>query len=80
MVARVMDALRDDNTRTLLRPDEAARRLGLTARMLELWRRRGHGPHWVRLTSRVIRYPADALETWIHESQGAPLGKRQAPP
>lgn len=61
---------RDDDGRALLRPDDAARRLGLTARTLELWRRCGRGPRWVRLTSRVIRYPVDALDEWIAAQHG----------
>ena len=49
----------------LLRPEEAARRLGLTVRALDKWRARGIGPRYVRLSARAIRYPLDALEAWI---------------
>ncbi len=73
-----MTTLRDDDTRTLLRPDEAARRLGLTARTLELWRRRGRGPRWVRLTSRVVRYPVIELERWLVEQADAARDEGEA--
>lgn len=49
----------------LLRPEEAARRLGLTVRALDKWRARGIGPRYVRLSARAIRYPLDALEAWV---------------
>lgn len=65
-----MQAMGDEEGRTLLRPDDAARRLGLTVRTLELWRRRGIGPRWLKLTSRVVRYPADALDEWIAAQHG----------
>lgn len=49
----------------LLRPDDAARRLGLSVRALDKWRTRGIGPRYVRLSARAIRYPLDALEEWV---------------
>jgi predicted DNA-binding transcriptional regulator AlpA len=55
----------------LLRPDEAARRLGLTVRTLELYRRRGDGPGFVRLNARTVRYPLDALEEWVEKRSAA---------
>lgn len=59
-----------DNNGTLLRPEDAAARLGVASRTLELWRRRGHGPRWVRLTARVIRYPVEALDEWVAAHRG----------
>jgi predicted DNA-binding transcriptional regulator AlpA len=49
----------------LLRTEEAARRLGVSARTVDSWRWRGTGPRYVKLTSRVVRYPLDALNEWI---------------
>jgi hypothetical protein len=57
----------DDAGPVLLRPEDAARRLGLTVRTLEMWRRRKRGPRFVRLTARVIRYPLPDLEAFIRE-------------
>jgi hypothetical protein len=49
----------------LLRTDEAAHRLQLTTRTLELWRRRGVGPRYIRLNGRVIRYRVEDLNAWL---------------
>jgi predicted DNA-binding transcriptional regulator AlpA len=49
----------------LLRTEEAARRLGVSARTLDSWRWLGTGPRYIKLTARVVRYPADALQEWV---------------
>jgi hypothetical protein len=49
----------------LLRTDEAAHRLQLTTRTLELWRRRGVGPRYIRLNARTIRYRVEDLNGWL---------------
>jgi predicted DNA-binding transcriptional regulator AlpA len=61
----------------LLRPEEAARRLGLTIRALDKWRSRGIGPRYVRLSARAIRYPLDGLEEWIASRAGHPSSGRE---
>ena len=48
----------------LLTPREAARRLGLAVNTLAKLRLRGSGPEYIKLGS-AVRYPADALETYI---------------
>jgi predicted DNA-binding transcriptional regulator AlpA len=72
-----MHSALDDDAPTLLRTEDAARRLGLSARTLDLWRHRGTGPRWVRLTARVIHYPADALEEWIASQRTEVAGGRR---
>jgi predicted DNA-binding transcriptional regulator AlpA len=49
----------------LLRPDEAAARIGVTTRALDKMRQRRTGPPWIKMTARAVRYPSDALEAWI---------------
>ncbi len=44
----------------LLHPVEAAKRLGVSAHVLERWRGSGEGPPFVKFTSKTLRYrPAD---------------------
>ena len=51
----------------LLTQKEAADRLGLSTRFLEVRRYQGGGPPFVRVSSRCVRYrPAD-LEAWAAE-------------
>jgi hypothetical protein len=49
----------------LVTPEELAKRLKLDPRTLQQWRRRNQGPPWIRVSHRVVRYPADQLEAWL---------------
>ena len=49
----------------LLRPVEAAKLLGVTARTLKDWRRDGRGLPFVRLTPRAIRYRRQDVARFI---------------
>lgn len=52
----------------LLTTEEAARFLSVRPRWLELRRHQGgDGPPFVRVSSRQIRYDADALRRWIED-------------
>jgi len=55
----------DDLERLALRPAEAARILGISARTLWSWTRRGVVPY-VHV-GRIVRYPRAALEAWLAE-------------
>ena len=60
----------NSNTRPLgklLTPSEAADKLAVSAQTLAHWRVRGSGPEFVHLSSRCVRYPENALETWLAE-------------
>ena len=52
-------------TEDLLKPKEAAARLGLTVRFLEARRYRGDGPAFVRISPRCVRYRDSDLQEWI---------------
>lgn len=68
----------------LLRTEEAARWLGLSARTLEKHRCTGGGPAYRKLGGRVV-YLVDDLEAWIaasvrrSTSYAGPLGRRGRP-
>ena len=51
----------------LLTQEEAAGRLGLSPRFLEVRRYRGDGPLFVRVSSRCVRYRPQDLEAWTAE-------------
>jgi predicted DNA-binding transcriptional regulator AlpA len=59
-----MNDARED---AMLRPDEAARRCGVSISTLAAWRRDHRGPRHVKMTERAIRYPARALEAWLRD-------------
>jgi predicted site-specific integrase-resolvase len=51
----------------LLTTKEAAERLRLSQRTLELWRRAGKGPRYIALSCRAVRYRADELDRFANE-------------
>ena len=51
----------------LLRERDAARFLNFNVRTLQMWRVRGGGPPFVRVSSRAVRYRLQDLEGWIEE-------------
>ena len=57
------------NTALALRPREAARALGISARTLWAWTKAGRVPS-VRV-GHVVMYPTDALKAWLAQ-QAAP--------
>ena len=57
----------------LLSSDELAQMLGVKARSLEGWRRRGKGPRFIRLSGhKAVRYPLSAVRTWLRALERAP--------
>lgn len=54
-----------DRPSRLLTSQEVGALLGLSPRTLEGWRRRGHGPRFVRLSGRRLGYRQADVERWI---------------
>ena len=47
-------------------PDETARLLKVSPRLLKYWRQKNEGgPEFVRLSRKVVRYPVEALKKWL---------------
>jgi len=46
---------------------QLARKLKVSEAALELWRRRGGGPPWLRVGKRLVRYDPAAVRKWIEE-------------
>lgn len=55
------------STPTLLDTRATAEMLGVQPRTLEAWRMRGHGPPFITLSPRCVRYQLDAVEQWLEE-------------
>ncbi len=53
--------------KTLLTQQEAAERLGMSKRWMEVRRYQGGGPPFVRVSSRCVRYRPEDLEQWAAE-------------
>jgi excisionase family DNA binding protein len=53
-----------DERATTVGPEEAAKRLGVTARTLANWRWQGRGPRFVRV-GRKIRFRLSDLAAWL---------------
>jgi len=49
----------------LLKPAEAARRLGVSKSYLAQLRVQGRSPTFIRLGARAIRYRPEDLDTWL---------------
>jgi predicted DNA-binding transcriptional regulator AlpA len=58
-------------TDVLLETRAVARRLGISPDTLVGWRRRGFGPRFV-VMGRLVRYPANAVDTFIAEQTVQP--------
>ena len=53
----------------LLDQNAVAAMLGLKPRTLEDWRCTGHGPHFVRLSRRCVRYDAAVVLAWVKSQE-----------
>jgi hypothetical protein len=52
-----------------LRPADAGRLLGLSAKVLANWRWKGCGPPFHRFSRRAVRYRLDQLLEWAEQSR-----------
>ena len=58
--------LKVESVDALLTPKDLARLTGRRPRTLEIWRREGRGPAFVRLSGRRgVRYPSSAVKAWL---------------
>jgi predicted DNA-binding transcriptional regulator AlpA len=66
----------------LLNEDEAAKRLGVSARTMQRMRAEGWGPEYVRVGLRLIAYSESALTAYAasrtHKSRAAELAQQAA--
>lgn len=53
---------------TLLTPSQAGAQLGMTPGALAQLRYTGHGPTFVKLTAKAIRYRQNDLDAWVASS------------
>ncbi|MFH1742169.1 MAG: DNA-binding protein [bacterium] len=51
----------------LMNEEQAAAFLKFTPRALQMWRHRGGGPQFVKISSRAVRYRKCDLLTWVEE-------------
>ena len=58
-----------ENLERLLKPMEAAHVLGVTVKQMALWRSRGGGPRFVRVSHKVVMYRHQALIEWARERE-----------
>jgi hypothetical protein len=56
-----------DRTGKLLTTEDLAKLLGgdVSVRTLEDWRRRGTGPDFVSLSTKMVRYRPEAVDAWL---------------
>lgn len=53
------------NARTILRPTEVERRLGVSASTLKRWAQAGFGPKRLKIGPRAVGYDATAVDEWL---------------
>ena len=56
----------------LLKPEQAAERLGLSVKTLQDWRYKRIGPPWSKI-GKFARYVESALETWVEQQGRNPI-------
>ena len=49
----------------MLKPEEVAERIGVTERTLRRWKEKGEGPPFIKINSRVLRYPEKELNEFL---------------
>ena len=59
------EAMRRQQSSEFLSPLQVARLLGMGAWNLLLWRKKGFGPPFMRVTHHIIRYPRREFEAWL---------------
>jgi len=52
---------------------QAAAFLGLTRRCLDIWRKEGRGPVFVKIGARIVRYRLGDLEKFLDENTKQPV-------
>ena len=62
---RKNEAMRRQQSSEFLSPLQVARLLGMSAWNLLLWRKKGFGPPFLRVTRQIIRYPKQGLDAWL---------------
>ena len=62
---RPNEAMRRPQSQEFLSPFQVARLLGMSAWNLILWRKKGFGPPFVRITRNMIRYPKQGFDVWL---------------
>jgi hypothetical protein len=59
------EAMRKQESSEFLSPVQVARLLGVSGWSLLLWRKRGFGPQFIRVTRNIIRYPKPQFDRWL---------------
>jgi predicted DNA-binding transcriptional regulator AlpA len=59
------EAMRRQQSSEFLSPLQVARLLGMGAWNLLLWRKKGFGPPFIRVTRHIIRYPKQEFDAWL---------------
>ena len=62
---RKNEAMRRQQSSEFLSPLQVARLLGMSAWNLLLWRKKGFGPPFLRVTRNTIRYPKQKFNVWL---------------
>ena len=63
---------------TLVRPEAAAQRLGVSPSTLAKWRMTGDGPPFRKLSARCVRYALDDLEAYMRAKSQQTTADRAA--
>ena len=59
------EAMRRQESTEYLSTLQVARLLGMSAWCLLLWRKKGFGPPFLRVTRNIIRYPKKEFDQWL---------------
>ena len=57
----------------LISPKKAAQQYGISTADLGRWRKKGKGPDFYRISSRIVRYGTDDLEAWFRNPNNEEL-------
>ena len=68
------------NAENLINEKEAAAILGIAVKTMQLWRQRGKGPDFIKLSYRCVRYSPGVIAEYIDNRQVSGQPSKAAPP
>ena len=58
-------------------PEELSSRIGISVQTLARWRCEGRGPGYIKIGSRRVAYPTEAVDAWLEDCKAAALNRHR---
>ena len=58
-------------------PEQLSARVGISVQTLARWRCEGRGPGYIKIGSRRVAYPTEAVDAWLEDCKAAALNRHR---